>query len=320
MKKLIGMLALGFMVNAYAVVNPNSNFAYVDLLFWQCREGGADNWAQIITPAGIQRTAKPIDAPFNWNEGIRLGAGHSFNPSDDIVLILTHYNTKANSQASGIVYSSFLANYFANNTNGANFGPSYQSATIRWNIFYNTADIDLGHHFNLDRFLQLHPHVGFKVAEINQTVYTNWLNPTTTTDFTAATENLKNNFWGIGPSIGIDMTWPIFCWEQQSFNLVGNVATALVWGHWSFKDIYNNNKPVTITSHVSSVNGLSPMLGGLLGIEWMKHLTKWDFSIRLGYEEQVWFNQLQFYTLDMGRVNRSLSFQGGNLEFKFVIK
>ncbi len=319
MKKIIWILFFCLTVTAHAATDPTlQNYAALDLLFWQAREGGADNWSKTITAPGLQQTAEIHEAPFSWNSGARLTVGHFFSKDSDLILAITHYNATATDHASGIVYSSLDANYFANNTNGANFGPSYQSANVNWKIYYNTFDSEIGHYFQIDNVLTLHPHLGLKFASINQDIKTNWYNPTTTNTFTTASENLKNNFSGVGPILGVDSLWPIYSGKNQTFDLVGNFATALVYGAWNFKDVYNNNQPTIITVNSNSIRGLSPMLNGLLGIQWTKQFPKAELSIRLGYEEQIWFNQMQIYFLDTGKMNRSTTFQGGNLQFKLI--
>lgn len=301
-----------------ATFNNGPRFGFIDLLTWQVRESSAENWAQLISPAGTQRSIKIIDAPFNWNEGIRIGIGYIF-PEDcyDLTLAYTHYQTNASNHASGMVFSSFVGNYFANNTNGANFGPTYHSANIHWQFIYNNIDLNLGRNFKLDPLLQLHPFIGLKAASINQKIVTHWFNPTTAINFTHANEDLTNNFWGIGLSMGVDSAWPIFVGDCQSLSLLGNIALGLLWGHFNFSELYTNNAPTTIRVKVSNVNGASPVANGFLGLEWIKQFLTADIRVRLGYEAQIWFNQIQFYSLNMGRINRPVSLQGGDLEFRF---
>lgn len=319
MKKIIWILFFSFTVTAQAATHSiPRNYTAIDLLVWQARDGGADNWTKTISSPGTQQTAQLYEAPFSWNEGIRLTLGRFFTTDSDTFLTFTHYNANASNQASGIVYSSLDANYFANNTNGANFGPSYRNANINWKIHYNSINTEIGHNFPIDRVLSLHPHLGLKFASINQDIKTNWLDPITTTTFTSASENLNNNFSGVGPVLGVDSLWPLYSGENQSFNIIGNLAVALVCGQWNFKDIYNNNQPTTITVNSNSVNGLSPMMSGVLGVQWNTTFSTSELSIRLGYEEEIWFNQMQIYFLDTGKMNRSTTFQGGNLQVKLT--
>lgn len=328
MKKLI-LIILSFTLISQSYgyqFRSGSTRLFADLLVWQAREIGADNWGQTITAPGATRSVNVLDAPFNWNEGFRIGFQQNGpNDSWNTLLYWTSYQTKATNSATGQVYSSFVANYFANNTNGANFGPLYQNANILWRFAYNTVDIQLGRAFKIDQLLTLDPHVGIKMAVIDQTSNSDWHTPsqsisgviTPITTFSNASETLTNNFRGIGPSIDLHTTWPLFHNQTGSFNLFGNFIGALLWGHWSFKDYYQNNTPVSITVNVSDVYGASPMTGALVGIEWNSNKPKSNINIRLGYEMQVWFNQVQFYSLNQGRLNNITSLQGGTLSFAY---
>jgi hypothetical protein len=312
------MLLLACMTQAHALTSPNATFGFVDLLVWQVRESGADNWGQSVTAGGSNRRLyKVLDAPFDWNTGVRIGVGHSFDQDAyDVTLAYTHYQATASNQASGTVISSFDGNYFVNNTNGANLDISYSNASVRYQFFYNTVDIILGRNCKLDSTLLFHPYLGLKAASINQNIYSNWSNPTIPTNFVNGTENLENNFSGIGPLVGIDSAWSLYTGASQSVDLIGNLAGGLLFGHWSFRDVYANDAPVNITVHNDSVNGASPLVAGLVGLQWSKQLGKSEFSIRLGYEAQIWFNQVAFYSLNLGKINRPVSLQGGNVEFR----
>ncbi len=328
MKKFISIILLFLATSqsyGYQFLD-NSTLVFADVLLWQVREGSADNWAQTISPAGTTQTANLFDAPFNWNKGFRIGIGqNSLDDSWDTLLYWTSYQTKATSVASGKVYSAFVANYFANNTDGANFGPYYQNANILWRFAYNTLDIQLGRAFSIDSVLNLHPYIGIKTAVINQTINSTWQSPGTVflgipvpiSTFSTATETLQNNFKGIGPSISLNTTWPLLENSRGSFDLFGNFIGALLWGHWNFKDDYQNNTPTSITVKVSDINGAAPMTGAFVGVQWNSKLPKANLNIRLGYEMQVWFNQVQYYSLNMGRLNHVMSLQGGTLSFAY---
>ncbi len=317
MKKLIGILLLTLVTQAHAAsAAQDANFGFLDLLIWQFNEAGSENWAERIEAPGLTQSGVLLSVPFHWNTGVRAGIGHRFSGSEiDVKLVYTNFKTQASDSATGFLYSPFDGNYFANNTNGAQFGPSYRGANVSWHVNYNTLDLQAGRSFQPSNRLALHPFVGLKAATINQAFNTNWLNPVNVVNFTVASEDLKNNFAGIGPSFGVDSTWSLYQSPKMSLNLLGNIATALLVGHWNFNEIYTNNAPTTINVNVSSVNAVSPYVGGLMGLEWLNHLDRADVRVRLAYEGQVWFNQLQFYSLDMGRTNHLLSVQGSDLEF-----
>jgi hypothetical protein len=303
-----------------------SYFVLADLLYWQVREGSNDNWGQLISPVG---TANPnvvlLKTNFNWNAGFRIGGGY-INPSNwDTQMYYTAYQTQAAAQAAGIgqIYSPYIGNFFQNNTNGKNNGPFYDAAQMRWKLAYNTVDIELGRRFQFDKILTIRPFFGLKSAIINQNIYTTWQGPNTLvnkvrtpiTDFSYANENLTNYFTGIGPSFGVNTTWPLYQNTQNSFNLLGNLSAALMWGLWRFKDTYQTNNNASVTVNVDNVNGAAPMTSAFVGLEWIRSFPKADFHIRLGYEAQVWFDQVQFNTLNSGRLNDIMSLQGGVMDF-----
>jgi hypothetical protein len=313
------MFFLVFTLEAHAVgVSSRPTFGFVDLLYWQVRESGADNWGQLATGTDDNTTYKVLDAPFDWNTGVRIGFGQEFNQNSfDLAFAYTHFQTTASSHASGTVISSFDGNYFANNTNGAALDLPYESANIRYQFYFNTIDLMIGKNYKVDSVIGFHPFLGLKLASIKQNIYSNWFNPIPATDFTTATENLQNNFNGLGPAIGVDSNWLLYDVSGKSIYLVGNLVSGLLYGHTTLSDVYGNNKPVTITVYNDSVNGVSPMIGGLLGLQWNYQFATSNLSLRLGYEGQIWFNQVQFYSLNMGKIIRPVSLQGGDIELSY---
>lgn len=319
MKKHIFTILLAFASQLHGFENPISTFVFSDLLIWQLREGSADNWAQEISDSGVNQPINVLGVPFNWNTGLRVGAGRNYG-NWDVVGSYTWFQTKASSQASvssGGIYSPFLGNFFANNTNGSGFGPHYYDASVYWKLYYNIFDLELGRVFKIDEILQLRHFIGLKGGWINQNINSNWQHPTVATNFTSATEDLKNDFWGIGPSIGLNTTWPVYKVNNKILKIFGNLSGALLWGHWHFKDEYANNTPTTVTVHLDTVNGAASMATALVGIEWSANFSRSSLNIRLGYEAQVWFNQVQYYSFNMGRLNNLMSLQGGILGFCF---
>lgn len=316
MKKIIFIFLLTFTSQLYAYqFTDGSASVFAELLIWKLREGSADNWAQNISPSGLYQTVKLFEVPFNWKPGVRIGLDYNCNDVWDSVLYYTRYETNAVNHATGIIYSAFLGNFYINNTNGGDFGPHYRAGGVQWKFLFNTVDLELGHTFKIDQILKLRPFLGLKTAFINQDIHTNWQDPINAAGFTSAIENLKNDFWGIGPAIGLNTTWSIYKDPRYSFNLLGNFSGALLWGHWRFNQYYENNTPATVTVYNNNITGAATMARGILGIEWVGCLSKTDIAVRLGYEAQIWFNQLQYYSYNMGKLNNLMSLQGGVLNF-----
>jgi hypothetical protein len=303
-------------------------YLFADALFWTVREGAAENWAQIITPQQPLwtniGTATLVDAPFDWRTGLRVGAGVQAIDGSDMTLYYTNFRTSATSQAAGEVYSAFMGNFYVGNPDGADYGPHYRYADIWWDFTFHTIDFEIGRNYAIGANFQLRPFLGLKAAIINQTIRSNWLLPIDTPearvphvyDFLSATEDMNLGFWGIGPSLGATMTMPLSCKDRYNLRLFATPSGALMFGRWTFSEQYNNDAPATVTTDMSPITGAATMLRGVVGFEWEQYFSRVTSTVRLGYEAQLWLNQMQFYSYNMGRLNNVTSLQGGFLEWQ----
>ena len=302
---------------------------FADLLLWHVTEGSAENWAQEITPVGSGTTlgtATLVDAPFQWNTGIRFGANLQAADGFDVTAYYTNYTTTAHNTAAGEVYSAFLGNFFVDNADGASFGPKYSSGSIDWDFSFQTIDLEIGQTFLVEESLLLRPFIGLKSAIINQSIHSTWRNPIDTTGhiylFDSATEDLKQDFWGIGPAFGISATLPFYERPNYSLAIFAAPSGSLMYGRWEFQDVYQNDGPTSLASPTPTtvsvqsepIDSVATMARGTVGLEWNQHFQRVTSSVRLGYETQVWLNQMQFYSYNMGRLNNLMSLQGGVLE------
>lgn len=322
-------MLLGFLTPLYAyqsspnfTTSPSDNSYYVfaDLLSWKVSEAGADNWVQDIGAAGAHQSTTVYGVPFDSDLGLRLGAGFNSTNGWDTTLYYTGYHTTATDSQTGNLASAYLGNFWVNNTDGSGFGPSYQSADMNWDINFNTLDLDFGHEFIVKNIMSLHPFIGFKLASINQDVKTNWYNPIGVNNFTQGTEKITNDFDGIGPAIGVDLSFKLFEHTKSALSILGSFSGALMYGHWDLNDVYTNDQPTTKTVDNSDMTSAAPMISGFLGLQWTERFNKVDTTVRLGYEEQIWYDQLRFYSYNMGRLHDELTLQGGTLDLNINFK
>lgn len=305
---------------------------FVDLLYWKLTEGSAENWAQEITPQGplgsLIGTATLVDAPFDWNAGVRVGVEYADrHAGTNVGLYYTHFNTSAANEAAGEVYSAFLGNFYAGNTDGSGFGPHYEHATIDWDVQFHTIDLEMGRKFAVSRALALRPFLGLKSAIIRQRINSTWHNPidTSSTDylFDSATENLRQNFWGIGPSIGVDALIPLSIAPDHALQVYFSPSGSVMYGSWDFSDRFQTDGPTTLASPIPStisinsepIHGAATMVRMACGLEWQQFGSRVTTRLRVGFEGQVWLNQMQYYSFNMGRLNNLMSLQGSIVEF-----
>ena len=304
---------------------------FADLLVWCAQESGTENWAEVITGGdGAPEICDIRDIDFDWNAGLRIGLGYGMEHGQwDTQFYYTWFRTEGSDHVSSVpnsVYSAFVGNFYVDNASGAGVkGLTYQKASIHWTINFNMFDWELGRAFWVSKALSLRPFLGLKGGWIHQSIHTKWQNPTLPTPppvyepFHIGKENLKNNFWGLGPSFGIDTKWNVLALQDHSLSILGDLSAAILYGHWKFRDVYQNDIGQKVPVKLSNNKSGASMLRTFLGLGWDANFcnNRFRFSTKLGYEMQFWFDQLQFYSFDTGRFDNELTLQGGTLEFRF---
>ncbi|MBI2743772.1 MAG: hypothetical protein HYX48_07650 [Chlamydiales bacterium] len=314
--------------NISARFHPESTSldVFADLLVWCAKESGSENWAQVITASGAKTKCDVRDVRFDWDAGFRAGLGYGMKHDQwDTQLYYTWFRTRGSDHVSstpGTVFSAYLGNFYVDNQNGAGIsGIAYQKASMEWKIHFSMFDWELGRNFRVSRALSLRPFIGLKGGWIHQSIHTKWHNSNRSGAefFKEGRENLKNNFWGIGPSAGLNTKWDLFVRQKHSFNLFGDLSGAIMWGHWTLGDVYKNNIEQEVVVKLSHINSAAVTLRTFLGFGWDATFNRdrSHFSAKLGYEMQFWLNQLQLYFFDTGRLDNVLTLQGGTLEFRF---
>lgn len=319
--------------NPTARFQPDStNFTVIgDLLVWCAQESGSETWAEVINTSGSTTTCDVPDVRFDWNAGFRVSLGYGMGHDQwDTQFYYTWFRSRGNdhvSSAPGTVFSAFLGNFYVDNSNGSGVsGVTYQKASIDWTIHFSMLDWELGRAFLVSRKLSLRPYVGLKGGWIHQSIHSEWHNPDLSapkyagaTHFNTGRENLKNNFWGIGPSGGLSTKWNVLARQNHAFSLFGDFSGAIMYGHWTFGDVYKNDIQQEVLVKLSHLNSGATMMRTVMGFGWDVNFyqDRFHFSTKLGYEMQFWLDQLQFYSFETGRLSNELTLQGGTLDFCF---
>lgn len=315
--------------NISARLNPDCpDFdIFASLIVWTAKEAGADCWAEVIISDSSTLFNDLREVNFGWNPGFRVGIGYGMTHDQwDTQAYYTWFRTTGKdhvSSGNGAVHSTFLGNFYIDNATGAGIsGPAYQKGSISWTIRFNIFDWELGRNFWISQSLALRPFIGLKGGWIHQSIHSKWENPSLSPAefFNEGRENIKNNFWGIGPSAGINTKWNLFNCQCHSFNLLGDFSGALMWGHWTFSDLFTNDIHQQVAVNLENLNSGATMVRTFMGLNWEFYFGSenwYRFSSKLGYEMQFWLDQLQFYSFVGGRLNNQLTLQGGTLEFSF---
>ncbi len=287
---------------------------FADFLYWHTTE--TIDWAFHLLKQGNVQTTTLQTLEFGWSPGFRVGIGYNGGCDWDTQAYYTHFKTLASDHSSaglGTVQSEFL---------GAKLSMlgTYQTGKIDLKLDLNMLDWELGRTFCASNALFLRPMIGIKGGWIDQRINTKWekdivffaVIPITVTD------NLKNNFWGVGPKIGVDGKWVLGCNCRWYFSLFGDVTGAFMWGHWKITDEFRDTFQTTIFTKVRDRNFGALMLQGLIGIGFDYNFDNCPshFSVKLGYEIEDWLNQYQVFDNGTGAHNNDLIFQGLTLRMR----
>jgi len=296
-----------------------SGFVFsADFLYWYPSEEINDIWASVIS-VGVDTSS--WGAPgfnFTWDYGFRVGTGYDFVYDQwDCALYWTWFRTDTNrsipSQPNTTISPEFDAAFLTGN--------SAQSLQGNWSLLFNMFDWELGRSYWVSKGLSLRPFVGVKGGSIRQSIHAHYYDLTIQNVLTtnSGKEHLKNNFWGIGPSGGVDTKWNIKTLGSHFLHFFGDFSIATMWGNWTCTDVYRSTVPQTysIKTKNSALGAL--MFQGFVGIGWDADLRscKSHFSAKLGFETQLWLNQLRISTLQIQRLHGDLTLQGLTFNCQF---
>jgi hypothetical protein len=297
-----------------------------DFLAWQASEEIASIWTGVFTLEDNKNTWSLPSFDFNWNYGFRVGAGYDMLHDEwDTIVYWSWFRTDGEhaippSSAIYLIQPEFDAALLSGITLDSFSSPSSMSA--RWSLLYNMFDWELGRSYWVSQHLSLRPFIGVKGGWIHQAIDAKYNDLTffeifPSTD--AGIERLTNHFWGVGPTGGINTQWRLAAFGSHFFDCFGDFSTATMWGRWSCSDVYKNPLPTTysIITEDSSLGAL--MFRGCLGLGWDAHFrnNKSHFAAKLGFESQLWLNQLRIATFQVQRLHHDLTLQGVTFNVRF---
>lgn len=278
---------------------------FVDPLYWQINE--SIDWVLTNNLSTSNQNITYKTAGFSPKTGIRLGVAS--NKDIDTRLYFTRYINHTADSATGNLTSAFLGGKLDQiNALDPSLDFFYQEGQFRFSIDYNIIDLDFGKYFKISKSVTLKPLIGLEAGWINQEIDSTFNNPI------SVTEDISNDFSGIGPKIGIEGQWIFLHQDNTQWGLIADAAMSYLWGHWKITDVLTDSTPRTLTINTDSRNMGALSLQGLLGIS----MTHQNFVAKLGYEMNDWFNQCQIMDDATGAHNNNLTLQGLTLDLVYT--
>jgi hypothetical protein len=238
---------------------------------------------------------------FEYTSGVRLAVGYDcYCKSYDLNFAWTYINpcTITNFPAGSIIIP-FLEQTSSDVSHG---GPG----DSQWELNYNMFDLTWGREYLVWRHFSLHPNIGLQGGWINQTqeIKANTIQigqSSTVLGFVQGSAKRRNNFYGIGPRIGLDLRYGI----GSCLGVFSTASGALLYGNGSLKtktflsDTANadgtglGGGPLLVTLN-NPGSRLSPKVQILIGADWTCCLCqKYEIYLAAAYEVQLWWDQLR---------------------------
>ena len=295
-----------------------------DMLYWFASEEASAVWADILKVGNNTSSFTAQDFNFHWDPGFRLGAGYNLKYDQwDTQLFWTSFHTEAHQSQNTsstlipLEIETIHPEFFAADLSD-NFAAS---AKIRWELVVNMFDWELGRNFWVSKGFSLRPFIGVKGGWINQSIKVDYNHLTIQKIPTANSgrEHLKNNFWGVGPLAGVNTKWKLRNFGTHYPSFFGDFSVAGLWGTWNCNDVYTNTAAAKVVVHMKKSRLGALMLRGFWGAGWDIDFNKGrsHFATRLGYEMQLWINQLRLPTSQLIRLHGDLTLQGMTFNCRF---
>ncbi len=249
-------------------------FLEAEVLFLRPSEGGlasvcdstttTDTTIGGVTYSTLDGTGR--DPRFDWDWGFRIGAGYEFPCSPcDIGVYWTHLNSCTGRGSTGNDH--------------------------RWKIDFDYVDVLFSCSYYVSPCFVLTPFGGLRWANIDQKLRTNFI---TTVDGTStlSTGSAKDDFWGVGPLVGVDGEWAIGC----GCSFYGDIDIGILYGRFHTK---SNSTDVTATIiDFDNVRMRSQAIQFVLdagaGIRYRTCVCCMPLVFQLGLEHHQYFNQNRF--------------------------
>jgi hypothetical protein len=267
-----------------------------------------------------------VDPNFHWDPGYRLGFGYVFrNSCWDMALLWTHFNTDIHQHRSN--HGDIGKGMFPIWSLSDDILPYdwVANAKMKWKLRLNLLDLDFGRSFAWKKTFFLRPYIGLRSTWIDQDIdvqygggiFANGLNlPALDSTFGTDTIDMDNDFWGIGPIVGLEPQINL----GKGFRIYGAASGAVNYGYF---DVDQKETYLTTTRfHLDrQLNRFSWIFDAAAGIMWKTFLKEERYALTfgVGWEYHIFFDQVKLKKDEFGLVshNRDLTLNGIDVSLQF---
>ncbi|MDN3506857.1 MAG: Lpg1974 family pore-forming outer membrane protein [Simkaniaceae bacterium] len=247
---------------------------------WQVHEEGLD-----------YAKGKKVDQDWAW--GVRLNLAYDTCYSGILELDWTYYRTTEKSTCKNAIPT------------WSNHITSFDRMRADTKLLLNLLDLRLGAEFFPNCYLTFHPFIALSTVWLDQDFIIHGQNET----IPLHQVKMRNDFWGIGPKIGLKTEWLLGC----GFSFFGNADATLFYGDFSVRQKATSAPLIKDNFWLSRA-----YLDFILGIQWEWIFCSNDYSIGFaaGWENLFFFGQNQL-RLGGHPIKGDLTLQGLTLTGSF---
>lgn len=221
---------------------------------------------------------------FHWDPGFRIGLGYVFDYDGwDLFANFTDYETRADKRKKAHEGGALFPLWGEFITS-----PPLEEMHAKWHVHFYELDLLLGRNYFVSKYLSLHPFCGLTFAWIRQNRKARMQS-----DVAKYAIHEKNNFRGVGTRIGVDTQFFL----GRHFSLYAGASGALLWGNFSVREKETVTPATTTGFHDNTVHvhRMIPNVDVDLGIAYETNFNahRNHLCIKVGYENQYWWNQNQ---------------------------
>lgn len=276
-------------------------FVYGDYILWTPR-------AQLnvatsgIYPEGTAATTavqgSVIYPEFNLLSGFRVGLG--VNLDHDKWDVKVDYTWLRQGTDLDLVYgpvtdgdSTAFSSYALATGVSPNDGTQVDEIYSSWAYQFNNIDLDAGRDFFVGHYFTLRPHLGLKFA---------WTKNTVQNEYQVVISNAikelevynQQKFWGVGIRTGLDSTF----FFDENWMIYGTTAFSLPWSKFQITQLVSNETDeLTNITFTNDFYATTPVVELGMGLRWVVKFGDencYAFALQVGWDEQVWFNQVNW--------------------------
>jgi Legionella pneumophila major outer membrane protein precursor len=274
-----------------------------DLLFWRAHEKSLvlTNKTSPVFFTDNFTDAKVLHPHFNWNVGFRVGFAYAIPCSPwQAALDWTFYETtihqKRNTNSSGDDPEGMFPIWAIAPDIIA--GDYVSLAELEGKLNLNVVDLDFNYAFYCGNCFVIKPHGGVRTAWINQHAHMVYAGGIFLLDIIsggvsmrgADHVHLRNNFWGMGPRIGLKPE----LFLGNGFSLYGDAAISVLVAIFSIqqKEEYLSHERFEWKKHRTRARWVGDLSAG---IAWKTFLCEEQnvLTLKLGWEYHIFFHQLE---------------------------